>query len=182
MLKVVNRGSFYATGSGSATAIIGASGGLIRCTNLSLFSDAVGTLKFYLANERTTANAAVAASATLVIDTDASGYVGGAVLTTNDYVIVADSSGTGYQLRSISAVAAVSSSTVSLTLGATITCAEGDVIYVVRAANIISRATTNDESTTDAKDQFNGFSDYPVAVVVTATGTDTVSGTYDVER
>jgi len=182
MLKVVDRGSFYATGSGSATAIIGAAGGLIHCTNLSLFSDAVGTLKFYLASQRTTANAAVAASATLVIDTDTLGYVGGAVLTTNDFVIVADSSGTGYQQRSISVVGAVSSNTVELTLGATMTCAAGDVVYVVRAANIISRATTNDEATTDAKDQFNGFRDFPVSVVVTATGTDTLSGTYDVER
>jgi len=182
MLKTVNRGSFYATGSGSAEAIIGAAGGLIHCTNLSLFSDAVGTLKFYLASQRTTANAAVAASATLTIDTNPLGYVGGAVLTASDYVIVADSSGTGYQLRSVSVVGAVSGSVVELTLGAVMTCAAGDVVFVVRAANIISRATTADEATTDAKDQFNGFSDMPCAVLVTATGTDEVSGTFDVER
>jgi len=182
MLKVVHRGSFHATGSGSATAIIGAAAGLIRCTNLSLFSDAVGTLKFYLANAVTTSGAALAAGTGLSINTDSEGKVAGAVLTTNDYVIIADSSGTGYQLRSISNVADVSDDKVTLTLGASATCASGDEVFVVRAADIISRATTDDEATTDAKDQFNGYFKMPVAVVVTATGTDEVSGTYDVER
>lgn len=178
-----HRGTFFASGTaGTVYAYVGPVTGRAVCDSLAYDCDAAGTLKFYLARQKTTANAACSASATLVIDTDAAGKVGGAVLTTSDYVLIEDSSGTGWQLRSISAVAAVSSSTVSLTLGATATCAASDGIWIVRAANILSIVTA-DETQNKLEDLFSSFPGFPVCVALTgSTGSKTVSGTYHEEE
>jgi len=180
----MKRGMFRGSGTtASAKAYVGPEGGQIHCDSLSYTDDDAGLLKFYLAKQKTSANAACSASATLVIDTDSAGKVGGAVLTTNDYVLVADSSGTGWQLRSISNVAAVPSSTVSLTLGTAATCAADDLIYVVRAADIHS-ITTAAETKTNLLNLFSSYEMMPVAVELTSnsTGSHFFSGTYHVER
>lgn len=181
-MRVVKTMSFGVSGTNTATTFLGPENGQLICRHLSFTSPGAGTLVVYPASQRTTANAACAASATLVIDTDASGYVGGAVLTTNDLVIIADSSGTGMQLRTISNVAGVSSSTVTLTLGATATCSEDDVIFVVRAANVLTY-TVADETVRGLDGAFSGFKNgEPVALLMTATGTCRMCGLVDVYR
>ena len=180
-MRIVSLRSFQGViTSNLALAILSGQRGVIDILNLNFFSDAVGTLKFYLASLKESANAAVAADTALTIDTDTDGFVGdNAVVTTNDKVIVLDStapSGQGLQLRGISAVAAVSSSTVLLTLDANITCKVDDVVYIVRSADIVSRATTDDERTTDAKDQASSKDGFPIAIEVSATGTNELSG------
>ena len=180
----MKKGMFMGAGTtNSAVAVIRPKSGVIACDSLSYTDDDAGLLKFYLPKFLTTANAAVAASTTLVVVTDASGYIAdNAVLTTNDYALVEDSSGTGWQLRSIAAVGAVSSSTVSLTLGATITCASGDTIYIVRAADIHS-ITTAAETRVNLLNLFFGYENMPVAIELTSgsTGSHFVSGSYHVE-
>lgn len=77
---------------------------------------------------------------------------------------------------------AVSSSVVTLTLGAVATCASGDVLYVVRAADVHS-VTIAAESKSNLLNMFNGYIGYPVAVEITgSTGSKFFSGTYCVEQ
>lgn len=181
MRNVVERGQVYGTGTNTAGVVIPTGNGQIVANSVWYTSPAAGTLVIYRAKQSCVANAAVSASATLVIKTDSAGKVGGAVLTTNDYVIVEGSNGSGWQFRTISNVASVSASTVSLTLGSTITCAANDTIYVVRAADLVSLTTAN-ETVRDARYIFNGYKGMPVYALLSATGTCHLSVAYDVER
>jgi hypothetical protein len=170
------------TAASGTVAFLDKCNGQIVCDSLSYTGDAAGLLKFYRARQKNTANAACAASTTLKINTDAAGKVGGAVLTTSDFILVNDSAGAGWQLRTIGAVGAVSSSVVTLTLGAAATCASGDVLYVVRAADVHS-VTIAAESKSNLLNMFNGYIGYPVAVEITgSTGSKFFSGTYCVEQ
>jgi len=169
------------TATGVLTVLDKCSGQII-CDSLSYTGDAAGLLKFYRSRNKGTANAACANSTTLKINTDAAGKVGGAVLTTSDFILVNDSAGAGWQLRTISAVAAVSSGAVTLTLGAAATCASGDVLYVIRAADVHS-VTIGNESKSNLLNMFSGYPNYPVAVEITgSTGSKFFSGTYTVEQ
>ena len=179
-MKIIKRDMFYATGSGSAAVFLPQDNGQIVCRSMWYTSAAAGTLKFYRARQSATANAAVSASTTLVVKTTVLGYVGGAVLTTNDFVLV-ESSANGWQYRTIATVAGVSSSTVSLILGSAITCAAGETIHIVRAADVVS-ATTGTETQRDLRYVFNGFLNRPVYVLLTAAGTDLLSIAVDYER
>ncbi len=182
----MKKGMFRASGTtGACIAVVGPEPGQIVAESVSYTCDAAGTLKFYRARQKTTAAAACSAATGLKISTDAAGKVGGAVLTTSDYVIIGDSSGTGFQVRSLSVVAAVgtgaNASTVQLTLGATATCAAGDFIYIVRAADIHS-LTTAQETKTNLLNLFNSYRRMPVAVELNgSTGSKFFSGTYVVE-
>lgn len=182
-MNVVKRGMAYDDGTNSAAVTIGPENGAIVARSVWYTSPGAGTLKIYRAKPAhdTEANAAVSASTTLVIDTDANGYVGGSVVTTNDYVLVFDSSGNGPQLRSISNVGAVSSSTVTLTLGAALTCAADDKVYIVRQADIVTLVTAN-ETAKDLQQVFNGYRNSPVHALLEATGTCRLSVAYDVEE
>jgi hypothetical protein len=142
-------------------------------------SPAIGTLKVYRASQKTKANAAVAASATLIVKTDAAGKVAGAVITTNDYVLVHDGSGS-YQLRGINTVGTVSSETVELTLASAITCSALERVYIVRAADIATLATAA-ETQKDLRYVFNTFPGFPASVLLEATGTCRMSVSYDTE-
>jgi len=174
-------GMFYGTGSGTAKATIGAEVGQIVCARMAYTSAAAGTLVIYRPDIAARANAAVSASATLVIKTDATGYVEGYTPTTSDYVLVGNSttSGTTWYLQSISSVAGVSSSTRSLGLGGNIYCAADDFVFICKAANLVS-ITTGTETVNQIYDAFVGFKNMPVHVLLTATGTDMVSGKYEV--
>jgi hypothetical protein len=175
---------FRASGTAATgtVAVLDMFNGQIVCDSLSYTGDAAGLLKFYRARNKGTANAACSANTTLKINTDAAGKVGGAVLTTSDYILVRDSASAGWQLRSISNVGAVSSSVVTLTLGAAATCASGDVLFVVRAADIHS-VTIGAETKLNLLNMFNGFPNYPVAVEITgSTGSKFFSGTYTVQQ
>jgi len=180
----MKRGMFRASGS-TATGVVAFAGpeaGQIVCDSLSYTGDAAGVLKFYRAKQRITAAAACTGSATLSINTDAAGKVGGAVVTTSDYVIIESSTSAGTQLRSVGTVGAVSSGKVALTLGAVATCASGDVVYLVRAADIHS-ITVAAESKTNLLHLFNSYKRFPVAIEITgSTGAKLVSGTYTVEN
>jgi len=180
-MNVIDRGMEYATGTDTCSLTVAEYLGQIVARQLWYTSPAAGTITVYRPKQKTTANAAVAASTALTIDTTALGYVGGAVLTTNDYVLVFDSGGSGgWQLSAISVVGTVSSSTVALTLGTAITCAASDTIYVVRAADIVTLVTANE--TTTQEYAFNSYRKYPVHAVLAATGTCRISVSYDVEQ
>lgn len=180
----MKKGMFRASGT-TATgvmAFVGPENGQIVCDSLSYTGDAAGLLKFYRAKQKTTANAACATSTALKLNTDVAGKLAGAVLTTSDVLIIADSSGTGLQLRTISAVAAVSSGTVTVTLSATAVAAAGDRVYVVRLADIHS-ITIAAETKVNLLNLFNSFSGMPVVVEITgSTGSKFFSGTYNVEQ
>ena len=174
---------FRASGTTAAgtISVLGDCNGQIVCESLSYTGDAAGLLKFYRARNKNTANAACASSTTLKINTDAAGKVGGALLTTSDFILVNDSAGAGWQLRTIGAVGTVSSGVVTLTLGAAATCASGDQLFVVRAADVHS-VTIAAESKTNLLNMFNGYRGYPVVVEITgSTGSKFFSGTYSVE-
>jgi len=174
----MKRGMKYGTGTNTASLTIPEGHGQVVCESLWYTSPGAGTLVIYRVKQKATANAAVAADTALVIDTDSAGKVGGAVLTTSDYVLVFDSGGTGgWQLSAVSAVAAVSSSTVSLTLGTAITCAAGDSVFVCRAADIVTMVTAT-ETQKDIRNAFNGFRAMPVHAVLAATGTCQFSAAY----
>lgn len=180
----MKKGMFRASGTTATgvVAFVGPENGQIVCDSLSYTGDAAGLLKFYRAKQRTTMNAACATSTALKINTDAAGKVGGAVLTSSDVVVIADSSGTGLQIRTISSVAAVSSSTVTLTLGATAVAAAGDRVYVVRLADIHS-ITIGAETKVNLLNLFNSYLNMPVVVEITgSTGSKFFSGTYQVEQ
>lgn len=180
----MKRGMFSGSGtSAAATSFVGPEAGVTVCTSMSWTNDAAGTLKFYRAKQKTTANAACSASTTLVIDTDSAGKVGGAVLTTNDFVLIEDSSGTGWQKRTLASVGAVSSSTVSLTLGATATCADGDRIWIVRAADVPT-ITLAAATVQDMGPLWNSYPNMPVYVEQNsdATGSHYHCGVYEVEK
>jgi hypothetical protein len=178
-MKVIARGMAYGAGSGTAALTIPRGNGMVVARQLYYDCPATGTLVFYRPRYETTAHAAVSATTTLVIHTDASGHIGGAVLTTSDYVLVSSTTSDGYQLSSISSVAAVSSSTVSLGLGSSITCAILNPIYIIRAADICT-VVTGDE-TTRVEMAFNGIDMMPVHVLQTATGNNKISVAYDIE-
>lgn len=175
--------SFMGTAStDKALAIIPPQEGITELVNVNFFADAIGTYKKYPASVQTSASAACAASTTLVLVCASDGTFNGHTLTTSDYVIIADSSGTGLQLRTVSNAGTHSGTalTLSITLGATATCAAGDKVYIVKAADITSRATTADETRIDAKNQGASYYRMPIAVEVNATGTDTLDGTFEV--
>lgn len=179
-MRALNFGTFYGAGTNTASATIPAqSSGLVRVMRIGWDSPGAGTLVIYRARELAKANAAVSADTTLVVKTDASGYVGGAVLTTNDYVLVSNPTTGAYVLSQISAVAAVSSSTVSLTLGTAITCSANQTIWIIRAADILT-LTTAAESVRDLYDFVIGYQGYPIHFVLAATGTCRVNGAYSV--
>ena len=181
-MKIIDRGMEYDSGSGTAEVMIKSHNGMVVCRNLWYTSADAGTIGIYRARQKTTANAADSASVTLVINTDVLGYVGGSVLVAGDFVIVADSSGTGWQRREIDSggVAGVSDSTVSLTLTAAATCSADDVIFIVRTADIVS-LTTAAETVRNEPYVFNGYRNMPVAVLLTATGADKLSIAYNIE-
>lgn len=182
-IRTIKVGSFAGViSTDRALAVIPPQNGVVQLSNVNFFADAVGTYKILRPRHRTTANAAVTADTALPIVTDSNGYVGGKVISTSDFVLVADTSGTGWQLIAISAVGAVASSVVELTLASNVEVASGDYIYIVRAEDILSRATTADENRVDAKDQGTSFDNMPIAVEIAATGSNTLSGTYDVVR
>jgi hypothetical protein len=182
-MDVIHRDIAHATGTDSATAFVEPGNGISVARNLWFDSPAAGTLVANRAKQETTANAAVSNSDSLDIDTDSAGKVGGAVLTTNDYVIVQNSSGTGdiWYLQSISNVGAVSGSVVTLTLGGNIYCAASDAVFVVRAADIVTM-TTADETVNNLQYAFNGYEGMPIGVVLTATGECRVSVAVDYEK
>lgn len=151
------------------------------CKSLSYTCDATGTLKFYLAREATICALALANGTGLKINTDAAGKVGGALITTSDIVLVMHSGASGAQLRTVSSVAAVSSGTVTLTLGANATAALGDKIYIVRAADIHTIVTAA-ETKTDLGALFCSYPRMPVAVELAgSTGAKHFSALYEVE-
>ncbi len=180
-MKVIARKMMYADGTNSAAGFVSPGNGVAVVRSMWYTSPGAGTLKFYPANAMTRAAAAVAASATLTIDTDSNGYVGGAVLTTSDWVLVADDSGTGWQARSISAVGTVASEVVSLTLNTTITCADANPVYVVRDADIVT-LTTADETVQGVEYVFNGIGTNPFYAVLAATGACRLSLAIDYEK
>jgi len=167
--------TFYAEGTNTAAFFVPQSNGWSRAESLWYTSPAAGTLEIFRARSKTTAYAAAAASQTLVIDTDASGYVGGAVLTTDDFVLVSDTTGTGFQYSAaITNVAAVSSNTVTLTLTNTVTCAAGDTIFVVRVADVVSLTTAN-ETAQNLAHVFSSYLQMPLYVLLSATGACQIS-------
>jgi hypothetical protein len=171
----------YAEGTNTAGGVIAQGNGQINARSLWFTSPDVGTLVIYRAKQTCLANAAVSASTTLVVKTDSAGAVGGAVLTTNDFVIVASATSASYQFRTISNVGAVSSGTVSLTLGSAITCSANDTVFVCRAADVVS-LTTAAETQKNLLDVFNGFVNMPLYVLLSATGTCKVAVAYDIEE
>lgn len=177
------KGMFYNDGTNSASATIPGGNGQVACLRLGYTSPGAGTLKVYRPNDATYANAAVSNSTALTIRTDANGYVGGRVLTTSDVVLVCNSGSTGnaWYLSTISAVAAVSSSTVALTLGSAIYCAAGDKVCVCRAADIVTMVTAA-ETVADLYDGFYGFPASPVHLVLAATGTCRINGSYEYQE
>jgi hypothetical protein len=171
-MKIVKRQTVSATGTNTTTAVIPPYNGQIVARNIWYDSPDAGTLTVYPASGKTTANAAVAAATTIVIVTDSAGKVDGAVIAATDWLIVHDSTagGSGWQLRDVSTVAAVSSSTVSIVVTAALTCAAGDAVYIVRVADIAAH-TTAAETIKDLAYLFSGYPDCPVALVLAATGT-----------
>ena len=179
-MEVLQRTMAAGGGTNSASATIGPFNETPVARNLWFTSPGTGTLVIYRAGQKALANAAVVAATTLVIKTDASGYVGGSALTTSDYVLVMNSATGTWYLASISSVAAVSSSTVSLGLGSAISCAADDLIYIVRAADIVT-FVTGTETVSNLQYAFNGYRGYPIRVVLTATGTCRFGVAVDVE-
>lgn len=179
MREVIDRGMAANSGATSISLTLGPAVGFIVARSMWFDSPAAGTITVYRPRQKAIANAAVSGSATLVVKTDASGYIGGAVLTTSDLVLVCSSTGTTWTLQTISNVAAVSSSTVTLTLGGTITCAALDTIYIIRAADVVTFVTADETKTVEYA--FNGYDGMPVHLVMAATGTNTISVAYDVE-
>ena len=179
-MRIVKRDSFFASGDATAEMFVPQHNGQIVCRCMWYTAPDAGTIVIYRASQTVTANAAVAASATLVVDTTALGYVGGAVLTTNDFLLV-ESSASGWQYRSIGTVGTVSSSTVSLILGATISCAAKENIHIVRAADVV----TLDVAAATVKDLryvWNGIPNEPVYLLMTATGENRLSCAIDYEE
>lgn len=176
MQRIKRWGMDYATGSGTAALTISPCGpnSQVVARLLSFDSPAAGTLDFYRASMVALANAAVSAGTTLVVKTNASGYVrDGAVLTTNDKVLVQNPTTKAWVLSAISSVASVSSSTVSLGLGTSITCAADGPIYLVRSADIVS--TVVGDETTRLDYAFSSYPNMPVYVLQTATGANKVA-------
>jgi len=163
-----------AVGTDIATAIVRPEEGVFHCKQLAFFSDAIGTFKVHIGSVSDLVNAAVAASTTCVINTNSAGDVKGYTPTTSDGIIIESDSG-GYLFRQISAVASVSSATVSLTLDAAVTCSANDTFWIVKAADILSRTTTADERVTELRDSFSSNHRAPVAVEVSATGVNELS-------
>ena len=179
-MKLLNKDMFSVTGTNTASVTIPSDHRII-CTRLGWDSPGAGTLVLYRASYRTKANAAVSNSTTLVIDTDASGTCEGYTITTNDYVLVSNDSGTGtaWYLQSVSTVGAVSSSTRSLVLGGAIYCSADAAVYIVPAAQITTW-TTAAESVRNIQDAFCSFKAYPVHLLLTATGTCRFNGSIDI--
>lgn len=168
--RVIRVKTFQADGENTAPLFVPPENGQFRAASMWYTSPGAGTIKAYPARSKIRANADVAASLTLVVDTDSAGKVDGAVLTDSDWVLVNDSSGTGWQARSISAVAAVSSGTVSLTLNASIICAEDDMIHIVRAADI-KTVTVAAETEKQVENAFSGIGLGALYIILAATGT-----------
>jgi hypothetical protein len=172
-------GQKYGTGSGTAAVLIPPGNGLIVGRRGWYTSAAAGTLVVYPARFAMVANAAVSAATTLVVKTDASGYIGGAVISTSDMILVFNTTTKAWVYSTISSVAAVSSSTVSLGLGSAISITAGGTVYLVRAADIVT-LTTGTETVKDLDYWFTGVqAGMPVYLLLTATGTDLLSTVYE---
>lgn len=180
-MNTTEKGMFFASGTDTAAVTIPPSIGQIVCTRLGWDGPAAGTLGIYRPDVKGRANAAVSAASTLVIKTDAAGYVEGFTPTTDDYVLVQNSTsgGTAWYLQKISSVAAVSSSTRSLGLAGNVTCLADDFVYICRAANIVTMAVAS-ESVRNLYDAFCSFRGHPVHLLQAATGANRVFGSFDV--
>jgi hypothetical protein len=180
-MKVIAKGQVYGTGSGTAAVTVPAGNGLVVGRRAWYTSPAAGTIGIYRPRTRFAANAAVTATTTLVAKSDANGYVDGAVFTTNDYLLVSNPTTGAWVLSKISAVAAVSSSTVSLTIATAVTCSADQEIYLVRAADIVS-VVTGTETNYDMDNWFVGRArGMPVYILLTASGTCHMATTYQIE-
>ena len=182
MLELIERGQVFNSGATSISLTINPRGGNIVGRRMWYTSPGTGSIIVYRPRTKMLANAAVSADTTLVVKTDASGYVEGAVISTNDKVLVQNPTTGAWVLAAVSSVAAVSSSTVSLGLGTAVTCSAAQVVYLVRAADIVT-LVTGTETKTDLDYWFIGMGrEMPVHIVMAATGTNYLATTFDVER
>ena len=180
-LQVIDEGQVFATGEDTCTAYIAPKAGMISNKMIWFDSIAAGTITIDRATQVTTANVAEVAGTALTIDTPSGdGTVGGAVLTTSDFVLVHDSAaaGSGWQRSAITTVPA-GTTTVALTTTSNVTLSAGDPVYIVRAANIVSVVTADE--TIREENAFVGYRQMPVALTLAATGTCKISCVYEVK-
>jgi len=186
-LVVLSRGSFSATGTGSAATsltIPAQKGKIIRNTTLSMSQATNANLSVYRPQRKTTASAASAASTTLKVYTGSvSNKVEGFTPTTSDYMLV-NSPTSGYQLEKISAIASFDGTNVTTyTLANAVTCAANDVVYVCDADDIVTIAGLAASDQTEMHYMFVGYISNPVYLTIPATaGTTVLSGTFDAEK
>ena len=180
-MRGIRRNMFADSDTNSASATLDCGNGQVVGRTLSYTSPGAGTLNVYRPKQKTTANAACTNSTALTVKTDAAGKIGGAVITTNDYVLVCNTNASGnlFYLQTISNVASVSSGTVALTLGGNVYAAANDRVYIVRAADIPS-FTVGAETKVELHDMFVGYPNMPVHLVLAATGTCLISGVYEI--
>lgn len=181
-MKVIDKGQVFSTAATSTAVTIPAGEGLVVGRHTWYTSPAAGTITVYRPRSMAVANAAVAADTALVVKTDAAGKIDGAVATTNDYILALDPSTGAAVLSKISTVAAVSSSTVALTMATALTCTASQVLYLIRAADIVV-VTTAAATVNDMDNWFvgKGFR-MPVHIVMAATGTNLIAVCYQIEQ
>lgn len=169
--------------SNLATKMLAAEDGIISLLSTNFFSDAVGTLKFFRYDKKTTLDSAESASDTIDLKTDAAGDIGKHTPVAGDFLAVPVVGGV-LEYHALDSVGAVSAGvrTFNLAGAASVTVAAGETVYLCRAAEVMSRATTDDERVIDGRDLANSKEFFPLYIEVSATGTNELSGTYEVLR
>jgi len=183
-MTVTDKASFSATGDAAGTAIDKGVGKIANVA-LCLSVDTNATLTVYRAKYSSSLQAAVSASATVVMYTPGnSNKVSGFTLTTDDYLLVRDTGSNGWQLRKISAVGVYASNYTSYTVASAVTAASDSPVYVVDATDNMSIPADSSSDQTKLQYMFVGFSNYPIYLLLgTGSGPNSiVSGTVDYVR
>lgn len=184
-MKVIESFTAFKEGTDSATIVLPPKNGISVVKRLWYKSPAGGTITVARYKLKTDAVAAVAAASSLVVNTDALGYINGSQILSSDILLICGSNGSGWQIATMSSVGIPSDSTVELTLNETITCAAGDAVYIAR-----NHSTTQLDvhtlvtGTETVHDDFaiNGYRDMPTTIVLAATGLCRIGVDVDVEE
>lgn len=187
-LRMMEVDSFSGTRTDSAAALnvyIPARDGVIYNQSLCLDVSTNANVTIYRGKYSKEMAAAASSATNVWIHTTSSNKVAGFTPTSSDYIIVNDSTGTGYQLSQIIEAKGYTNATrrTEYGLATAITAADGDDVYFVDATynlTIPGKASTDQ---TNLKNLFTSYRDQPLCIQVpTTAGTCVVGGTIKVLR
>ena len=182
-MEVLSKDSFSCTGDAASTTIKAGTGQIVD-QSLCLDVDTNATVTVRRASKKTKLQAVVAASTNVYVYTTASNKVDGFTLTTSDYLLIADSGSTGYQLRQITSIQVYTNYYTHYGLNAVVTAADDSPVYIIDTTDNVTIPAGASSDQTGLQNMFVGFLGMPIHISLsTGSGPNSViSGVVSYEK